>query len=126
MSRPTWGAGRPNALTIALAALSNGDSRLLADDVLGDGVDAALRQQIAVAAEGIPLFIEETMAMLVDEGLLVKSGSDEWVATGAPADIRVPATVQALLAARLDQLSPDLRSVIDAASVVGKSFSLDV
>ena len=69
--------------------------------------DAAVSQRIVDAAEGNPLFVEELAAML-------QEASDEQVA--------LPPTIQALLAARLDQLDADERTVLEAAAVEGEVF----
>ena len=121
-TRSGWGAGRSNSTTISLPALTSASTQQLATELLGPGFDAGLRSRIIAAAEGIPLYVEETVAMLVDEGRLVPDGSGGWVADGDLTEVSVPATIRALLAARLDQLVPPLREVVDAASVVGKTF----
>ena len=59
--------------------------------------------------------------MLIDDGLLVRDHG-HWAATGDIGAVRVPPTIQALLAARLDRLDEDERSVIERAAVVGKVF----
>ena len=78
-------------------------------------------RRIAEAAEGNPLFVEEMLLMLIDDGLLTRDNG-QWAATGDVAAIRVPPTIQALLAARVDRLDEDERSVIERAAVVGKVF----
>ena len=78
--------------------------------------------RIVDAAEGNPLFAEQLLRMLVDEGTLERRDGT-WHATGPLADLHVPPTIQALLAARLDTLEPDERSVIEPASVVGYIFA---
>jgi predicted ATPase len=52
--------------------------------------------------KGTPLFVEEMLSMLIDDGLLVREG-DRWIATGDLGSVSVPPTIQALLAARLDR-----------------------
>ena len=59
--------------------------------------------------------------MLIDDGSLAREG-DRWVATGPLVDLRVPPTIQALLAARLEQLTGDERAAIQRAAVCGKQF----
>ena len=102
----------------------------LSDDECGDLIGnllgrAALpdeaRVRILAAAEGTPLFVEEMLSMLIDDGSLARDG-DRWVATGPLVDLRVPPTIQALLAARLEQLTGDERAVIQRAAVCGKQF----
>ena len=73
------------------------------------------------AAEGNPLFVEEMLRMLIDDGLLTRSDG-EWVPAGDLSQITVPPTIHALLAARLDRLGRDERAVIERGSVEGKVF----
>jgi DNA-binding SARP family transcriptional activator/class 3 adenylate cyclase len=111
--RPSWGGGRVNATTMLLEALSAAESEALIANVLGDRALAPdTRARVAEAAEGNPLFLEQMLAMLAERGDL----ADERV---------LPPTIHALLAARLDRLDQDERSVIERASVVGKEFSQD-
>ena len=67
------------------------------------------------------MFVEEMLSMLIDDGSLAREG-DRWVATGPLVDLRVPPTIQALLAARLEQLTGDERAAIQRAAVCGKQF----
>ena len=80
-----------------------------------------VRERIAAAAEGHPLYAEEITALLVDEGRLVlKEG--RWTPTGDLSDLPVPPTISALLAARLDRLPASERRLIEVASVMGQVF----
>ena len=120
--RPGWGGGKFNATTISLEPLSDDECGDLIGNLLGRAaLPAEARDRILAAAEGTPLFVEEMLSMLIDEGLLARDG-DRWVATGALSDLRVPPTIQALLAARLDQLTGDERAAIQHAAVCGKQF----
>jgi len=80
-----------------------------------------VERKIADAAEGNPLFVEEMLSMLVDDGLLVRRDS-RWIATSDMLAVRVPPTIHALLAARLDRLAENERAVIERAAVQGKVF----
>src|SRR5439155_22414873 len=73
------------------------------------------------AAEGNPLFVEQMLSMLIDEGLL-RRDDGHWVAAGDLSSVSVPPTIHALLAARLDRLQHEGRAVMERASVVGKVF----
>jgi class 3 adenylate cyclase/tetratricopeptide (TPR) repeat protein len=106
-TRPTWGGGKLNATTILLEPLGIEDVAALIEN-LGAEVSAAARAKIAEAAEGNPLFVEEMLAMLGENG-------DE---------PEVPPTIHALLEARLDRLDPSERDVLGRASVEGKVFHL--
>ena len=121
-SNPDWGTG-PRATRIDLEPLDGEASRTMVESLLGGGtVEAEVLDRIVDAAEGNPLFAEQLLRMLVDEGTLERRDGT-WHATGPLADLHVPPTIQALLAARLDTLEPDERSVIEPASVVGYIFA---
>ena len=103
--RPGWGGGKWNSTTVLLEPLDAGETdRLL--DALG-GAEGDLRRRIALAAEGNPLYLEEIVALVRESG---------------DGDVAVPATIQALLAARLDQLDPGERSVLERGAVEGRVF----
>ena len=74
------------------------------------------------AAEGNPLFVEEMLRMLEDDGRARARSDDRWRVAGDLSQVAVPATIQALLAARLDRLGPQERAVLGTASVIGKEF----
>jgi len=120
--RPAWGGGKTNAATISLAPLSGAETDALIDGLLGSSaLPTEVRARITQVAEGNPLFVEEMLRMLVDDGRLVRD-DEGWVAAGDLADVAVPPTVSALLSARLDRLSEGERAVVEAASVAGKEF----
>jgi class 3 adenylate cyclase/tetratricopeptide (TPR) repeat protein len=120
--RPSWGGGKFNATSVLLERLSEDESRELVTNLLGRAqLDEAVRDRIMSAAEGNPLFVEEMLAMLIDDGLLARSNGN-WVATADLSKITVPPTIHALLSARLDRLGRDERAVIERGSVEGKVF----
>ncbi len=120
--RPAWGGGKTNATTISLAPLSGTETDALLDGLLGSSaLPAKVRSRITQVAEGNPLFVEEMIRMLVDDGRLVRDDGG-WVVAGDLADVAVPPTVSALLSARLDRLSDGERAAVEAASVAGKEF----
>ena len=109
-ARPTWGGGKLNATSILLEPLSEDESETLIANLLGEAdVETGLRDRIADAAEGNPLFVEQMLAMMGENG----QGNG---------GVAVPPTIQALLAARLGRLEPAERAVAERASVVGKEF----
>ena len=121
--RPSWGGGKRNGVTLSLEPLSAEQCTRLVSNLLGvSGIEDALRERIAEAAEGNPLFVEEMVANLIDEGLLLWHGAT-WVAADDVDHVPVPPTIAALLAARIDRLHERERSVLEAASVVGQDFS---
>jgi DNA-binding SARP family transcriptional activator/class 3 adenylate cyclase len=120
--RATWGGGQLNATATLLEPLTDEQCALLIENLVGrGGLTDAIENGIAEAAEGNPLFVEEMIAMLIDDGLLVESDG-RWSAKGDVAVLRVPPTIQALLAARLDRLAGDERAVLERAAIVGKVF----
>jgi tetratricopeptide (TPR) repeat protein len=118
-TRPDWGnVGE----LIALEPLSESECERLIGNLLGRaGLTGDVQLRITDAAEGNPLFVEEMIRMLIDEGHL-RRDNGHWTASGDLARISVPGTISALLSARLDQLQAEERAVIQRASVVGKVF----
>ena len=117
-----WGGGKLHATTVALEPLSSDEVEHLMENFLAGGeLDDALRGRIEDAAGGNPLFVEETLAMLVDDGLLRREDG-RWVSSGELDEVAVPPTIQALLAARLDRLDDADRLLLGRASIVGLSF----
>ena len=106
--RQTWAGGKLNATTVLLEPLTGEETDELIELLLGDaGLEDALRARIREAAEGNPLFVEQMLAM---------------VAESPNGDVVVPPTIQALLSARLDQLDPAERGVLERGAVEGKIF----
>jgi class 3 adenylate cyclase/tetratricopeptide (TPR) repeat protein len=125
LSRPELGgalaAASRNATTLALEPLSPEAMGALIEG-FAPGLSEELRGEILARAEGVPLYAVETVRMLLDRGLLRREG-DVYRPTGAIDALEVPETLHALLAARLDGLSPDERAVVNDASVLGKTFT---
>jgi len=122
--RPAW-EKLPGSSVVSLEPLSAGDAARVAENLLGNAeLDARVHARIVEAAEGNPLFVEQMLSMMVDEGALRRE-NDRWVPVGSADEIAVPPTIQALLAARLDLLGPEERAVIEAASVAGLVFPED-
>jgi tetratricopeptide (TPR) repeat protein len=112
----------PDVLEIALEPLSPEATGAIVDNLLGEaGADAELRSRLAHAAEGYPLFAEQLLSMLIEEGRLNRVG-DAWQA-GDLSELTAPPTIHALMAARLDNLDQDERRVVEAASVAGLTFA---
>jgi predicted ATPase len=110
--RPAWGGGKRWVTTMSLEPLSEVESHELVVSLLGrTELPAAVQDQISRAAEGNPLFLEELLGKLIDDGFLVTAG-DGWAAMGDLRQLAIPPTIQALLAARLDGLSGEERGVI--------------
>jgi class 3 adenylate cyclase/tetratricopeptide (TPR) repeat protein len=120
--RPGWGGGKLNATSILLEPLTGEECDVLIDNLLGHaGLPEAVLRRIHEAAEGNPLFVEEMLSMLIDDGFLRRQNG-HWAAAGELTEVAVPPTIQALLAARLDRLDVAEREVIERAAVEGKVF----
>ncbi len=121
----TWGGGKFNATSMLLAPLTEARCQRLIRSLMGsDDLDPALVDRITTSAAGNPLFVEQMVAALVDDGLLRREGN-RWLATGSLRNVTVPPTISSLLAARLDRLETAERRVLERAAVVGERFYLD-
>ncbi len=103
--RPGWAGGKVNATTVLLEALGPRETDAMIAS-LGH-LDEALAGRVREAAEGNPLFIEQMVALVRESG---------------DGEVAVPPTIQALLAARLDQLDASERAVLERGSVEGRIF----
>jgi predicted ATPase/class 3 adenylate cyclase len=120
--RQTWGAGHRNFTSLYLEPLSEQAMRELLAGLV-PGLPASLRHQILARAQGVPLYAVETVRMLLDRGLLVEEGA-AYTVVGEIESLEVPETLHALIAARLDGLSPEERKLLQDAAVLGKTFTL--
>ena len=120
-SRPTWGGGKLNATAMLLSALDDAATVSLVDK---HDLPEDIKRRIVDTSGGNPLFAEQLVAMLADEGhVALADGMATW--TGDPAeDVRwaMPPTVSALLAARIDRLDDDERAIVGCAAVIGMVF----
>jgi class 3 adenylate cyclase/tetratricopeptide (TPR) repeat protein len=120
--RPGWGGGKLNATAILLEPLGSDEAGALLENLLGGAnLPKPAYDRILAAAEGNPLFVEEMLGMLIDDGLL-RQEDGAWRAAADLADLTVPPTIQLLLAARLDRLEAEERAVIERGAVEGKVF----
>jgi predicted ATPase/class 3 adenylate cyclase len=89
--------------------------------LLGDGKDLEpLKRLIVEKTEGNPFFMEETVQVLLDEGALVRNGTVKL--TKPLGKLKIPPTVQAILAARIDRLEPDHKDLLQTLAVIGTEF----
>jgi AAA ATPase domain len=122
--RPFWSGGKLHAVSVLLDPLKHDECDALITNLLaGESLERGARVRIAEATGHNPLFIEELVAMLVDEGV-IRPVNGSWMAVTDAADLPVPPTSQALLAARVDALRPPERLLIERAAVIGKLFHL--
>jgi class 3 adenylate cyclase len=124
-TRPTWSQAA-TATLLELHPLSDEESGVVLANLLGDtGLPDVVRARVVAAAEGNPLYAEQMLAMLIEEGQLRSTEGGGWTAADDLAELVVPPTISALLTARLDLLSREERSVIEPASVIGLVFPRD-
>ena len=108
-TRPGWGGGRRRSITIDLGPLPEAETEQLVDAlVAGAALPHGVRGALLDKTEGNPLFVEETIRMLAEQG--------------DAAAVRIPDTVQALIASRIDRLPPASRSVVRHGALVGRVF----
>jgi class 3 adenylate cyclase/tetratricopeptide (TPR) repeat protein len=106
--RPGWGGGRVRATAIELEPLGRSDSEALVEALLDGELTVEDRQALLDKTEGNPLFVEETVRMLAEaEGEGIE---------------RIPDTLQALIAARIDHLPPGEKELLQGAAVMGRIF----
>jgi len=114
------------AHTVALAPLSDSDSAALVAQLLGpDASNGALGQTIVERAAGNPFFAEEIVRELAERGVL-QGQTGAYVSTADVSEAKVPATLQATIAARIDRLDPKAKRTLSAAAVIGSRFSLEL
>jgi class 3 adenylate cyclase/tetratricopeptide (TPR) repeat protein len=120
---PEWEEARPRAQLLQLEPLTGDESAQVIGNLLGTSTfDPAIGQRIAESAQGNPLFVEQMLSMLMDDGVLAQNEGGEWTVTGNLAEVIVPPSISALLSARLDRLPGEERSVLERASIVGRVF----
>jgi len=111
------------AHTVALAPLSDSETMALVCELLGDDPSVgALATVIAEKAAGNPFFAEEMVRDLAERAVL-RGNRSAYVSTVGAAEVSVPATVQATIAARIDRLNPKAKRTLNAAAVIGAKFS---
>ena len=124
--RPEYGGALTrlhDAQTIALEPLSDSETTALVSQLLGqDPSVTRLGQTIAERAAGNPFFAEEIVRELGERGVL-RGEPGAYLSTAEIAEISVPATLQATIAARIDRLEPKAKRTLSAAAVIGSRFS---
>jgi class 3 adenylate cyclase/tetratricopeptide (TPR) repeat protein len=116
-----WGGGRSDLVALPLGALPEPAMREMLAGLVPD-LPARTVRAILDRADGIPLYAVEMVRMLVADGRL-EEGDGSYRVVGDLGDLRVPATLQALIAARLDALEPSDRALLQDASVLGQTFA---
>jgi len=109
---------------LRLDPLSPKNAHALLDTLLGrEFTTAAVKCVLIERTGGNPFFLEESVRAAIETGVLVGDRGDYRLARSS-GEIQVPATVQAVLAARIDRLPPEDRTLLQTAAVIGKDVPL--
>jgi class 3 adenylate cyclase/tetratricopeptide (TPR) repeat protein len=117
--RPSWSEACPT--TIAVGPLSDEDIDALVSELVGDALPRSTRGRLVELAAGNPLFVEQVLHMLIDDGRL-RHTEEGWVAAGDLESLEVPPSIEATLASRVDHLDQAERECAERAAVVGMEF----
>ncbi len=121
-TRPTWGGGKRNAASIYLDPLSEAEGEAMLDDLLPGRIAPELRRMIVERSEGNPLYVEEIVRKLIDDGVLRATEASRWEVARPVEEVELPRSVQGLIAVRLDGLPEDEKVALQDAAVVGRVF----
>ncbi len=117
-----WG-GKTYYTQLRLDPLGKESAEEMLSALLGDGKDLQpLKRLIIERTEGTPLFMEETVQVMFDEGALARNGAVKL--TRPLSELKIPLTVQAILASRIDRLPPDEKDLLQTLAVLGREFPL--
>src|SRR5438309_5979618 len=112
---------RTNFTQLVLEPLTDEEAARIVEATF-DWLPDELRDRIVARAGGNPFFIEESLRSLVESGAVQKDEGGEWRLRDRPSTLEVPATLHAVVAARIDRLPPVARETIQLASVIGQRF----
>lgn len=112
----------PRLTEIELDKLDENESQVLVKQLVDiDEIPEVIATMVLGKSEGNPYFIEELIRMLINEGILIRK-NDRWVVTQKMDPKKIPDSLQGLLTARIDRLSPETRLTLRVASVIGRVF----
>ena len=122
---PPWAQGI-HYQRLGLKTLSSKSSAHLVHNILGGlPLETALEQKIVKKTRGNPFFVEEIVRELLERGDIAKT-EDQYVSAQPIGQLQIPNTVQAVLAARMDRLSEELKHTMQVASVIGRDFAFKI
>ncbi|MGH2597454.1 MAG: ATP-binding protein [Actinomycetota bacterium] len=121
-TRPTWGGGKRNAASVYLEALSEAEGEAMLDDLLPGPIAPELKRTIVERSEGNPLYVEEIVRKLIDDGVLRATEASRWEVALPVEDVELPRSIQGLISARLDGLPEDEKAALQDAAVIGRVF----
>ncbi|MFN7980190.1 MAG: adenylate/guanylate cyclase domain-containing protein [Vicinamibacterales bacterium] len=121
-SHPQWGDKKGGTRLDLLPLTDAASAQVVTNLLKGATLQREALEHVIRAAEGNPLYIEQTLSMLID-GDAIRQQGDAWVTTPAYGAVKVPPTIQALLEARLDNLPRADRATVEPAAVIGLEFA---
>ena len=123
--RHEWGS-KTYYTQLRLVPLGKAEAEELLTFLVGSDVGlTALKQLILEKTEGTPFFMEEVVQALVEEGVLVGERGRYRVESSAT-EVHVPQTVQGILAARIDRLTPEEKALLQQLAVIGRQFPVSL
>jgi tetratricopeptide (TPR) repeat protein len=122
--RHGWG-NKAHYVELPLDPLGRQSAEEMLSALVGDDIALQpLKRLIIEKTQGNPFFMEETVQILLDEGALIRNGSVKLTKTLG--ELRIPPTVQAILASRIDRLPAQEKELIQTLAVIGKRFALSL
>jgi len=113
----------PPLHTIHLHTLDTTQSNYLINALLSQDIPEALRELILDHAQGNPLYVEEVLRSLIEDGTLKRdSKTNQWQVTRDIVDVKIPPSVQGIIAARLDRLPHTDKQIAQYAAIIGRVF----
>ena len=119
---PEWGEETADRSARSARAADGGRGRDGREPARAPRCDERVRNRIIEAAEGNPLYVEQMLSMLMDDGALRRDEDGRWIVPSDVGAITIPPTISALLTARLDRLGATERTVIERGAVIGQVF----
>jgi class 3 adenylate cyclase len=127
--RHEWGQ-KTYYTQLRLAPLGKAEAEEFLDVLLGapGGTRPVLpfRRFILEKTEGTPFFMEEVVQELFEQGVLVRDGGETRHVASLPTDLHIPTTVHGVLAARIDRLAPEEKTLLQQLAVIGREFSVSL
>jgi hypothetical protein len=121
-ARPGGPSLRPAGESVDLEPLTEREAEEMLDLALGAPLLAPARELVIGHAEGNPFFLEEVLSELIDRRLLERRNG-AWALRDGERGLGIPDSVQGVLAARIDLLTPPAKTALQAAAVIGRSFT---
>ena len=119
-----WGT-RPRYTQLTLGRLQHRQAELMASEVAGQGsLPTDIMQQIVSKTDGVPLFVEELVKMVMESGILEERRGQNELSSPLP-PLAIPSTLRDSLTARLDRLSA-VKEVVQLAATLGREFSYEL